>query len=177
MNTTAYQTMFREPISRVRSHYDQWGAPKNMTWEDYLKDYDPKIYNWQAITLLFGVHTEEEWKEKLHVDSLPEIYEIFNAYPESFIGIIEEILDTQFVWVGSVDNGLMDKSMELFQYQFNMQLDDDKPVNVREHPTVLSDKDIEYIRNKSRLDQMVAEYAVKRVERHWNILQEIKNVL
>merc|ERR1711862_625902 len=84
-----------------------------------------------------------------------------------YIKMLEEIINSQFLWVGTTDNNLWNNSIALFNKKFNVALDIIPKRNLKspEDPNEVSQKVRDIIAKRNVLDIKLMELIYERIEK------------
>ena len=89
-----------------------------------------------------------------------------------YIKMLEEIINSQFLWVGTTDNNLWNNSIALFNKKFNVALDIIPKRNLKspEDPNEVSQKVRDIIAKRNVLDMKLMELIYERIEKEIKLL-------
>lgn len=202
-SSLVYVGIFRNPVDRLISEfYHLKGSAKafpsglwrvsgqemrdmadgTMTLEDFMRR--PNLFTnrmsralleavWESTPPAYG--NRKQWydfQNRFFDGDNSEFEKDFNTNP-NYIGMLKDIVNSQFLWVGTPDRGLWNASVALFNKKFdsNIQnppkkLNHQVPDDIEEIPQDILD----LIAERNHLDMLLCEFIYERIEREMELL-------
>ena len=195
-----YISVFRDPVKRAVSEYFHLKAvaqyhtdfglfrfeedimellADDLSFEDFLNHPD-YVANKQTKTLLENVWDVDELANMYNRDWYGHWLQLLNVPNDQFekayadnadVGLIKDILYSQFLWVGTTDDNLWMKCIELFEKKFGIAFEktDFHAISHTPDDFVLSKSTRKLIEEKNRLDVILAGLVRERVQKEFEI--------